>query len=72
MESNDSFESLISLVSSMNDEAHSSSEFDETDFVNEMENYLNSDFESDNRIGFVGPIAQGCSLHLHKFDSLHL
>ena len=44
MESNDSFESLISLVSSMNEEAHSSSEFDETDFVNEMENYLNSDF----------------------------
>ena len=82
MESNDSFESLISLVSSMNDEAHSSSEFDETDFVNKMENYLNSDFESDNEpkinrqesfsraenLDDEKMIFQGSSLNLKQFS----
>ena len=45
-ESCESLASLVSMVNSMYDEGNSSSEFDETDFVRETEQYFESEIES--------------------------
>ena len=76
----DSFDSLVSFVSSMYDEGDSNTELDEIDFFGQMEHYLDSEMESEteseterstfNQSSYVEPerkIIEGSSLNSDQF-----